>query len=300
MDSHKRFRILAYIHKTWQVLYSIPGCIRANILSGNKKSTFPLLPLDVAKIEVDTTASDVQLGTLIEKIKAAWTHLGVSKPHFSVLTHPRFLPENLSGSISEFWGSGEGEAEQLGRILDRHDCFPLETKTCVEFGCGVGRVTIPLARRFARVHVYDISPGHLSLAENHAIEEGINNVSFHLCRETFLEALHECDVFYSMIVFQHNPPPLISKLIRNALLSLKPGGIAVFQVPTYKKDYRFKTAEWLQTDHPLEMQMHCLPQRQIFEIVAEENCKLLEVREDNRTGVPDQFISNTFIIRKSE
>lgn len=60
----------------------------SNILSSTKKSTFPLLPLDVAKIEVDTTASDAELSALIEKIKAAWTHLGISRPHFSVLTHP--------------------------------------------------------------------------------------------------------------------------------------------------------------------------------------------------------------------
>jgi len=271
----------------------------SNILSSAEKSTFPLPPLDVAKIEVDTTASDAQLSALIEKIKAAWTHLGISRPHFSVVTHPQFLPENLSGSINEFWKSGEQTAERLERILDRHDCFPLETKTCVEFGCGVGRVTMSLARRFAWVHGYDISPTHLSLAEKQVIEEAINNVSLHLCRETFLDALHECDVFYSVITFQHNPPPLISRLIRNALHSLKSGGIAVFQVPTYIKGYRFKTAEWLRTDHPPEMQMHCLSQRHIFEIVADENCKLLEVREDDSTGSPD-FISNTFIIRKNE
>ncbi len=271
----------------------------SNILSSAEKSTFPLLPLDVAKIEVDTTAGDAQLSAIIEKIKAAWTHLGINRPHFSVLTYPQFLPENLSGSINEFWERGEQDAGRLERILDRHECFPLARKTCVEFGCGIGRVTIPLARRFAWVHGYDISPAHLSLAEKHAGEEAINNVSLHLCSETFLEALHECDVFYSVIVFQHNPPPLISGLVRNALRSLKSGGIAVFQVPTYKKGYRFKTAEWLRTDHPPKMQMHCLPQQHIFEIVAEENCKLLEVREDD-AAPPDQFISNTFIIRKNE
>jgi len=272
----------------------------SNILSSTKKSTFPFLPLDVAKIEVDTTASDAQLSAIIDKIKAAWTHFGISRPHFSVLAHPQFLPENLGGSINEFWESGEQEAERLERILARYEFFSLATKTCVEFGCGVGRVTMSIARRFARVHGYDISPGHLSHADKRAKEEAIDNVSLHLCSETFLEALHECDVFYSMIVFQHNPPPLISRLIRNALHSLKSGGIAVFQVPTYQNGYRFETAEWLRTDHALEMQMHCVPQQHIFEIVAEENCKLLEVREDNWIGAPDQFISNTFIIGKNE
>lgn len=52
-----------------------------------------------------------------------------------------------------------------------------------------------LASRFAWVHGYDISPGHLSHADKRAKEEAIDNVSLHLCSETFLEALHECDVF---------------------------------------------------------------------------------------------------------
>ncbi len=272
----------------------------SNILSSTQTSIFPLMPVDVAEIEVDTEASDAQLSALIKKIKEVWAHLGINRAHFSVITDRRFLPENLSGSIGEFWESGKLEAESLERILARHDCFPLGAKTCVEYGCGVGRVTMSLARKFAMVHGYDISPGHLSHAEKRAKEEAIENVSLHLCSETFLDALHECDVFYSMIVLQHNPPPVISRLIRNALRALKSGGIAVFQAPTYRKGYRFKTAEWLQTDHPLEMQMHCLPQQHIFNIVVEEKCRLLEVREDNWTGAPEQFISNTFIITRDE
>ncbi|MGD0400665.1 MAG: hypothetical protein ABSC04_17340 [Syntrophobacteraceae bacterium] len=49
----------------------------SKILSSTKKSTFPFLPLDVAKIEVDTTASNAQLSALIEKTKAVWTRLAV-------------------------------------------------------------------------------------------------------------------------------------------------------------------------------------------------------------------------------
>ena len=110
--------------------------------------------------------------------------------------------------------------------------------------------------------------------------------------------LEPCDVFYSRIVFQHNPPPVIAELIRNALKALRPGGIAIFQVPSYMSGYGFKLREWLAKDHPLDMQMHCLPQHRIFALIAEHCGAVLEVREDGVAGARDRIVSNNFVVRK--
>jgi 2-polyprenyl-3-methyl-5-hydroxy-6-metoxy-1,4-benzoquinol methylase len=252
------------------------------------------------KIEVDIDVSEDQFRACITRIKEAWTHLGNVKPHYSVLTNKRFLPENINGSIERFWASGEDEAITTERILARNDCIDLSEKVCVEYGCGVGRITMGLASRFAHVHGYDISPAHLSYAQQRAKEIGVTNVTLHQCGDALIECLHECEVFHSKIVFQHNPPPVIKQLVKNALRALKPGGIAIFQVPTYMKGYRFRITEWLNENHPLKMQMHCLPQQRIFEIICEEDCTLLEVGEDNSTGLPEKFISNSFVIRKND
>lgn len=224
------------------------------------------------------------------------THLGITKPHFSVLNNTPFLPENLSQNIGEFWATGETEAASVESMLKRHGFASLSSKTCLEYGCGVGRVTTWLASRFGQFHAYDISHGHLMQAEKRAEEIGVSNCRFHLCSDNPLEPLAACDFFYSRLVFQHNPPPIISQLIRNALRALKPDGIAIFQVPTYRIGYSFSIAEWLAAEHVLDMQMHCLPQQAIFAIISKENCLPLEVREDNSAG--DRFLSNTFIIRK--
>lgn len=127
---------------------------------------------------------------------------------------------------------------------------------------------------------------------------GVTNCKFHLCSDEPLAALEVCDVFYSRIVFQHNPPPVIHHLIKNALRSLKAGGIAIFQVPTYKPGYRFSLDEWLSSEHKLDMQMHCLPQPVVFSIIAEENGMPMEVREDGSCG--GDFLSQTFIVRKGQ
>ncbi len=256
------------------------------------------LPLNVPAIEVDTEASDEDVAKCLARIRAAWTHLGTVTPHFSVLTESQFLPENIGGSLEQFWASGQVDATRVQEICQRFGLHGLAAKSCIEFGCGVGRVTMALAGLFSTVRAYDISATHLAYAVERARVLSVRNISFHLCADNLLEDLGSCDLYYSTIVFQHNPPVVVSRLIRNALRSLNSHGLAIFQVPTYDLGYRFRTSEWLSTEHALDMQMHCFPQARIYEIVAQESCQLLEVREDEWAGPPSKRLSNTFVIRK--
>jgi SAM-dependent methyltransferase len=251
-------------------------------------------PLPAARIDVNINAE--QLAAAISKVRTAWSHLGELRPHFSVLTSEKFLPHNLPGSIDHFWASGDNEAAQVIAVLQTHGFDPAG-KVCVEYGCGVGRVTTGFAQYFGQVHAYDISPGHQNLARQRAQERSLSNISFVLCAESFLEDLQPCDFFYSHIVFQHNPPPLIRALVQAAVKALKPGGIAIFQVPTYATDYSFSIDDWLESEQKLDMEMHCLPQTHIFEAIAQAGCATLEVREDYSTG-DASFISNTFVVRR--
>jgi SAM-dependent methyltransferase len=155
-----------------------------------------------------------------------------------------------------------------------------------------------LSREFVRVDAYDISAAHLEIARKRAQQLDVGNVYFHECSSDILGDLEPCDVFYSRLVFQHNPPPIIAELIRKGLGTLRPGGIAVFQVPSYISAYRFSLQEWLETDHPLDMQMHCLPQQRIFERIAQSHCAVLEVREDDAVGTRRRMVSNTFTVRR--
>jgi SAM-dependent methyltransferase len=253
-------------------------------------------PLDHPDMEVEYQATPAQLAACLRKIKEAWTHLGHTRPHHSVLTNKSFLPENLENHHEAFWSSGEAEALEMHRILARHGVADCAHLTAVEYGCGVGRVTMALARRFAQVHAYDISSSHLALARQRAESLGVTNCHWHLCADTPLAALEPGDVFYSRIVFQHNPPPVIYHLIENALRALKPSGIAIFQVPTYHPRYGFLLEQWLAAEHAPDVQMHCLPAAVIFRIIAKENCIPLEVREDSCCG--GEFLSQTFVVRR--
>jgi hypothetical protein len=99
-------------------------------------------------------------------------------------------------------------------------------------------------------------------------------------------------------VLQHNPPPLIAALLTRLLNKLRPGGVAYFQVPTYRLNYRFLVDEYLRTASPMDgIEMHVIPQWVLFDILHRCGCRLLECREDHWTGDP-RMISNSIFLRK--
>ena len=49
-----------------------------------------------------------------------------------------------------------------------------------------------------------------------------------------IEGLPKADVIYSVIVLQHNPPPIMAIIVRQFMKGLNPGGVAYFQLPTYR------------------------------------------------------------------
>jgi len=259
--------------------------------------TIPLMNQSMPAMTNDyDKASSEELQLISDRIKQSWEHLGDTRAHHSVLTSKDFLPDSLEQNIGAFWKSGENEVKEIEAILKRHNVNIKEVKTAVEYGCGVGRVTVPLSKRVSSMHAYDISRPHLNYAKEHANEERAT-IDFHLVSDP-LGKLQPCDLFYSRIVFQHNPPPIILQLIKNALESLNPGGIAIFQVPTYIKGYEFRLQEWMKTDHALDMQMHCIPQTAVLKLTESTECELLEFREDNWCGDPQHYLSNTFVVKK--
>lgn len=257
------------------------------------------VPFDAPLLPIETRASDATLAQLVARIRRAWVNLGLTQAHYSVLTAPEFLPENIASSIGQFEATGFDNAREALGMLRRHGFTDPASKTCVEYGCGVGRVTLALAAEFGHVVGYDISEAHLAHARERVRRAGIGNVRLIECANDLLEPLHPCDVFYSLIVLQHNPPPVIRKLIGNALAALNPGGFAYFQVPTQILGYRYSNEAYLADTHAPGMEMHCLPQSEIFALAAERDCEVMELREDLWTGRPDVFVSNTFVIRRS-
>ena len=262
----------------------------------------PYQPLDWPPIDVQSRASDAaQLTALFARVRITWSRLGQQDPYFSVCTDPRLLgPEIGEDGKAEFYASGRNELRLLNGFAGRSG-IDLAGRVCLELGCGLGRVTRFLAPAFRRVHAVDVSPGHLAIAERELAGAGIENVSLtQISSPEDLRQIVGYDAFFSTLVLQHNPPPLIAYILMQVLTNLNAGGVALFQVPTYQLDYSFSVDEYLNTPVPEEpeIEMHVLPQRDVMRIVHATGCRLLELREDGSTGIRDG-ISNTFFVQKA-
>jgi 2-polyprenyl-3-methyl-5-hydroxy-6-metoxy-1,4-benzoquinol methylase len=255
------------------------------------------LRVDVPAETIDVDVSSDDLTALREHVQASWEQLGRDKAHYSVLTRQEYLPAAFADNETAFWSSGEDQVAWLVRILERHGMTALQSKSCIDFGCGVGRLTEPLARTFRQVHGYDISEPHLVHARSRVAQH--QNVDFSLVR-TLPVPFAPADVFFSLIVLQHNPPPIIALIIRGALQGLRPGGLAVFQVPTYALGYSFSMADYARhiRRSKRDIEMHCIPQQDVYRIAAETGCRVVEIREQDMTGRLGSDVSNVFVIQR--
>ena len=194
--------------------------------------------------------------------------------------------------------SGAADAAQLVASLRRHGLAPSEFPHVCDFGCGVGRVTLPLAATFSRVTACDVSTAHLHVARRAAAEAGLRNAVFSLVNAVDFGMAASFDLWFSTLVLQHNPAPIMAMILKRMFALLRPGGVAAFQAPTYMTDYRFSAAEYLASPPVEGFEIHVIPQAVVFALAQTAGCVPLEVREDEAVWPPSIVISNSFIFRK--
>lgn len=255
--------------------------------------------MDLPVIRVDTNASPSELQALLNRIKEEWEGFGRDEPHWSVLTHEAFKKASLADNMEEFFRSGKYVANIIQAFLARNG-LTRNYGTCFELGCGVGRITLQLAKLFPRVIGADISRFHLDVCREELRRNQADNVELLCLTEVgAIRNIPSFDFFVSLIVLQHNPPPVIKLLLEAILRKLNPGGIAIFQVPTYRNGYSFDLANYLHKPTPLHMEMHVLPQQEVFSIITATGCRVVEVREDSfASGRTSQSLSNTFFVQR--
>jgi SAM-dependent methyltransferase len=252
-------------------------------------------------LAIDTDLEPSVLRQMFERVERCWRELGNTEPYWSVISSDEFRSNIFNSHEAEFYDSGKGEAERLLAWLVRNHIDAASIRTCCEYGCGVGRATGGLSSAFERVFAYDISEPHLELARRHLLKDKRSNVTLHRIDSiASLSNLEHVDVVFSVIVLQHNPPPVIAHILMMLLRSLNDGGLAFFQVPTYAFGYEFDARKYLRSKAPADTcEMHLLPQPTIFRIVREEGCAVLEVQPDLYVRTP-RWVSNTFLVQRDK
>jgi SAM-dependent methyltransferase len=151
-----------------------------------------------------------------------WEELARREPYFPVLT-------NEGVRDDAFLESGEADIALLLGAITSTLGREIPLNSVLDFGCGAGRLTLPLARRAARVLACDVAPTILEHARQNAQEAGLHNVAFIETSELGGLQDRQFDFVCSLLTFQHVRPAEGYQLIRALLRLLGPGGIAAIQ-----------------------------------------------------------------------
>lgn len=236
---------------------------------------------------------------LFDHVEATWSRLGDEDPYWSVSSGDQFRKQNISKTVDAFYARGRTVVANFVATINRCGVDTEAIRSVMDFGCGLGRNTMWLAENFDSVVGYDISASHLTIADEQLRNKGRHNICLEELKLSGLDRLEPVDAVFSVIVLQHNPPPLIAILVDRLLAALKPNGVAYLQVPTYQHGYSFDLDSYLaDLDAERGMEMHVLPQREMFNIADRHGCRPLDVLEDSWAGQRLRVRSNTFVLQK--
>jgi SAM-dependent methyltransferase len=135
-----------------------------------------------------------------------------------------------AGETAVYVGDPASGAAELAGLFGRLGGDP-RGGTCVEVGCGPGRMTAALADRFEQVIALDVSPAMLDQARENVAAP---NVRFQLVSGERLDGVDDAaaDVLVCYLVLQHLPSrSLVRTYFREFGRVLAPRGDAYVQIP---------------------------------------------------------------------
>jgi 2-polyprenyl-3-methyl-5-hydroxy-6-metoxy-1,4-benzoquinol methylase len=225
-----------------------------------------------------------------------WDQLGQDDPYFAVLTDAKYKKDMLTEAVRrEFFASGEKQIEETFTLMYQHLDKAFHPTSALDFGCGVGRLLLPLAARCKSVVGLDVSDAMLAEARRVSAERELHNTTF-LKSDDNLSSLHGTfDLVYSLLVFQHIPVRRGYLLLEKLIHVLNDKGIGVIHLP-YNRDvslfhqwgYRLRVAvppvhnflnlkEGKAYNTPL-MQHNIYKLNQVFSILHKNNCQDIYLR----------------------
>lgn len=125
-------------------------------------------------------------------------------------------------TIKQFIEEGRKEATKISEHIENGSLV-------IDYGCGIGRITIPMMKYAKRVVGLDISEKFINLAQKGAGE-------YHLVDD--FKEWEAATFVYSISVIQHNPPEERKKIVNHIYRLLKKGGQFFANFPKAGKVYR--------------------------------------------------------------
>lgn len=185
-----------------------------------------------------------------------WERWGASSPYYGVLSADRFRESQLSSDVAaEFFASGDAHVSSVLELISTDHGTNFRPNRVLDFGCGVGRLAIPFAKKACTVVGMDISDSMLAEALRNSVARDVRNIEFVRSDDKLTLASGEFDIVHSYIVLQHIHPARGHRLVCRLADKVRMGGYLAIQFYTacsapfllralVKARYRFPPANW--------------------------------------------------------
>jgi len=162
--------------------------------------------------------------------KKQWERFGRDDPYYGVVSREEMRGDHAPEARELFFSSGEELVESVLRLVREFDPG-FEPRRVLDYGCGVGRLVIPLAGAAERVVGVDVSPSMLEEAARNARAAGCDNVEL-LTVDEMGRLGPDFDLVHSALVLQHIPSGEGQRVVARLAGLLRPGGIGAlhFQI----------------------------------------------------------------------
>jgi len=164
----------------------------------------------------------------LDEHREDWELLGEVDPLWAALTDAE--RRGRGWDVDAFMATGEAEIAAVLAEAERVGVAP-RLGRALDFGCGAGRLTRALGRRFDEAVGIDISAAMVALAEK--LNADVAACRFEVNDRADLARFDdgEFDFAYSALVLQHMPSRAVAQRYVGELLRVTRGGVAVFGAP---------------------------------------------------------------------
>lgn len=156
----------------------------------------------------------------------AWEKWGKSDPYYGVLSSDEYRGDRLSDEVRiKFFQSGEDHISRTLATIHGHLNSAFRAERSLDFGCGVGRLLLPLAKISGMAVGIDVSRAMLAEARKNCELRNVGNVELVESDDELSRLDGDFDLIHSSIVFQHIAARRGEKLCARLLERLRPGGV---------------------------------------------------------------------------
>jgi SAM-dependent methyltransferase len=167
---------------------------------------------------------------------AEWERWGSRDPYFAVLTDPDFRGKQLNSAMKDqFFLSGQSHVNAILNQCRRYFGDDFSPTNVLDYGCGVGRCTIPFARVAQHVCGIDVSDSMLHEAKANCDRLMIHNVQLHNIKNGLDQFTNCYDLIHSFIVFQHIPTEQGLRLLKRLIHLLGDNSVGVIHMTFGKR-----------------------------------------------------------------